>query len=478
VQLDVFTLVPHAFAWLTEQRPVATVLGTELDLRLFSYRDTTPLRAAQVDDEPYGGGAGMVLRVDVVAAALDAALRRRPNIASIALSPQGRTADAGRPSRSSPARETLTLLSARLRGFDERVVQHLASDAISIGPYVLSNGDLPAMVLVDAIARRLPVPIKEESARSRASPPSSKAGFEYPALHAVAGASAAGACRRSAFRRSRQDRRMAALTEPAADGHVSTRTRCSAARVGVAARDRGRYRRAALERGYQDGLVGRAPRRVRRPARSESGRATTTAYPRSTTEATHAHPIDHLFPNLPHGWRVAIDWVVHDRRRGRDRARDQGVGGQPYRIPSSSMEPTLHCAAAGARVRGPDVRPRARVPVLYHFRSPHRDDIVVFNTPPLAKQECGSRGTFVKRLIGPPGDVWEEREGFVYINGQKLNEPYIKPGPARRPDDGAVRLTPAEHLHPDPEGHVPDDGGQPEVLVRLPGLGASSRART
>jgi tRNA (guanine37-N1)-methyltransferase len=72
LQLDVFTLVPHAFAWLTEQRPVAGVLGTELDLRLFSYRDTTPLRAGQVDDEPYGGGAGMVLRVDVVAEALDA----------------------------------------------------------------------------------------------------------------------------------------------------------------------------------------------------------------------------------------------------------------------------------------------------------------------------------------------------------------------------------------------------------------------
>ncbi|MDX6399772.1 MAG: tRNA (guanine37-N1)-methyltransferase [Gaiellaceae bacterium] len=72
MQLDVFTLVPHAFAWLTEQKPVATVLGSELDLRLFSYRDSTPLRAAQVDDEPYGGGAGMVLRVDVVASALDA----------------------------------------------------------------------------------------------------------------------------------------------------------------------------------------------------------------------------------------------------------------------------------------------------------------------------------------------------------------------------------------------------------------------
>jgi tRNA (guanine-N1)-methyltransferase len=70
LQLDVFTLVPHAFGWLTERRPLAAVLGTELDLRLFSYRDTTPLRAGQVDDEPYGGGAGMVLRVDVVAANL------------------------------------------------------------------------------------------------------------------------------------------------------------------------------------------------------------------------------------------------------------------------------------------------------------------------------------------------------------------------------------------------------------------------
>ena len=81
MQLDVFTLVPHAFAWLTEQRPVAAVLGAELDLRLFSYRDTTPLRAGQVDDEPYGGGAGMVLRVDVVAAALDAATAARPRTA-------------------------------------------------------------------------------------------------------------------------------------------------------------------------------------------------------------------------------------------------------------------------------------------------------------------------------------------------------------------------------------------------------------
>src|SRR5437016_13509551 len=90
MQIDVFTLVPQAFAWLTEQRPIAAVLGGELDLRLFNYRDTTPLRAGQVDDEPYGGGAGMVLRVDVVAAALDAVYGGAPAHPVIALTPQGR----------------------------------------------------------------------------------------------------------------------------------------------------------------------------------------------------------------------------------------------------------------------------------------------------------------------------------------------------------------------------------------------------
>src|SRR5581483_11764937 len=122
----------HAFAWLTEQRPVATVLGGELDLRLFSYRDTTPLRNGQVDDEPYGGGAGMVLRVDV-AAALDAAYGGTPPHRVVALTPQGRPLDQPLVEELA-AEERLTLLSARFEGFDERIVTHLCSDAISIGP--------------------------------------------------------------------------------------------------------------------------------------------------------------------------------------------------------------------------------------------------------------------------------------------------------------------------------------------------------
>lgn len=179
MQLDVFTLIPHAFAWLTEQRPVASVLGTELDLRLFSYRDTTPLRAAQVDDEPYGGGAGMVLRVDVVAAALDAVYGGAPEHRVVALSPQGRQLTQAVVEELAEE-ERLTLLSARFEGFDERVVRHLASDAISIGRYVLSNGDLPAMVLVDAIARRLPGAISEESATFESFSAELGGGLEYP----------------------------------------------------------------------------------------------------------------------------------------------------------------------------------------------------------------------------------------------------------------------------------------------------------
>ena len=162
MQLDVFTLVPHAYAWLTEQRPVATVLGSELDLRLFSYRDTTPLRSGQVDDEPYGGGAGMVLRVDVAAAAVEAVYGGQPAHRVIALTPQGRQLTQGVVEELAKE-ERVTLLTARFEGFDERIVEHLCNDSISIGPYVLSNGDLPAMVLVDAIARRLPGALAEGS---------------------------------------------------------------------------------------------------------------------------------------------------------------------------------------------------------------------------------------------------------------------------------------------------------------------------
>ena len=152
------------------------------------------------------------------------------------------------------------------------------------------------------------------------------------------------------------------------------------------------------------------------------------------------NPIDRLTAGLPRGMRVAIDWLVTI------------VGAilivlavkqwiiNPYRIPSSSMEPTLHCArpALGCQARFSDRVLACRI--CYDFTSPKRGDIVVFNTPPKAAQVCGSGGVFVKRLIGLPGDVWQEKDGYIYINGKKLNEPYV---PA---DERGVESLPARKI--------------------------------
>ena len=179
VRIDVFTLVPEAFAWITKRRPVAAVLGSELDLRVFNYRDTTPLRAGQVDDEPYGGGPGMVLRVDVVAAALEAAYGCVPEHRVIALSPAGRQLDQELVEELA-AEPALTLLSARFEGFDQRILDHLCTDVVSIGPYVLSGGEIPALAVVDAVVRRLPGALSEGSGETESFSEALEGGVEYP----------------------------------------------------------------------------------------------------------------------------------------------------------------------------------------------------------------------------------------------------------------------------------------------------------
>ncbi len=180
LQIDIFTLIPSAFDWMCERRPLAAVLGSGLDLRLFNYRETTPLSARQVDDEPYGGGAGMVLRVDVVAAAFDAVYGGIPERRVIALTPQGRQLDQPLVEELA-AEESLTLLSARFEGFDERIIEHMSTDTVSIGPYVLSGGEIPAMALLDSIVRRLPGALgSEESGLIESFSEELDGGLEYP----------------------------------------------------------------------------------------------------------------------------------------------------------------------------------------------------------------------------------------------------------------------------------------------------------
>jgi tRNA (guanine37-N1)-methyltransferase len=185
MNIDVFTLFPEWFGWFMRQRHVANALRLGHDVRFFNYRDTTPLSSGQVDDSPYGGGAGMVLRVDVVDAALravygDAGPPRPPHGRVAVLAPSGRPFDDAMVQELS-ALDSLTLLSGRYEGIDERVREQLADDAVSIGPYVLSGGEPAAMVVADAVLRKLPGTLGDEhSAVEESFSPALEGGVEYP----------------------------------------------------------------------------------------------------------------------------------------------------------------------------------------------------------------------------------------------------------------------------------------------------------
>jgi signal peptidase I len=131
---------------------------------------------------------------------------------------------------------------------------------------------------------------------------------------------------------------------------------------------------------------------------------------------------------IPQPWRTIIDWIFTIAGAIAIVLAIKAWVVNPYRIPSSSMEPTLHCArpANGCESRFSDRVLANRL--IYHFRSPRRGEIIVFQVPEVAKARCGAGGVFVKRIIGLPGELLEERHGFVYINGKQLNEPYIRPG--------------------------------------------------
>jgi tRNA (guanine37-N1)-methyltransferase len=185
VRIDVFTLFPDWFEWLAQQRHVRNAVDRGHSLELVDLRATTPLGAGQVDDTPYGGGAGMVIRVDVVEAALRARyggdpLEPPPGRRVVALSAGGRQFDDALADELTGAEE-LTLLCGRYEGFDDRVHEHLATDVVSIGPYVLAGGELAAMVVGDAVIRKLPGSLgHEQSAVEESFSPALEGAPEYP----------------------------------------------------------------------------------------------------------------------------------------------------------------------------------------------------------------------------------------------------------------------------------------------------------
>ena len=185
MKIDVFTLFPSWFDWFTGQRHVVNALAHGHEIEAVDLRASTPLTAGQIDDTPYGGGAGMVVRVDVVEAALAARYEGDPlelpgGRRVVALSPGGRPFDDTRAGELAGHGE-LTLLCGRYEGFDERVHEHLAGDVVSIGPYVLSGGELAAMVVCDAVLRKLPGALgHEESALEESFSPALEGAPEYP----------------------------------------------------------------------------------------------------------------------------------------------------------------------------------------------------------------------------------------------------------------------------------------------------------
>jgi signal peptidase I len=137
-------------------------------------------------------------------------------------------------------------------------------------------------------------------------------------------------------------------------------------------------------------------------------------------------PVDRLTAGLPRGYRIAIDWLVTIAGAILIVLAVKQWIVNPYRIPSESMEPTLHCArpAQGCLASRSDRVLACRI--CYELGSPHRGDIVVFQTPPAAATACGEGGIYVKRLIGLPGDtVHEDDHGYIWVNGKKLDEPYV-----------------------------------------------------
>jgi signal peptidase I len=158
------------------------------------------------------------------------------------------------------------------------------------------------------------------------------------------------------------------------------------------------------------------------------------------------NPVERLTHGLPHSWRVTIDWLVTIAGAIAIVIAIKSWVVNPYRIPSSSIEPTLHCArpALGCEARFSDRVLANRF--LYHFVKPHRGDIIVFDTPPAAEQQCGAGGVFVKRLIGLPGERIEEKVGVIYINDKKLTESYLKPGRRDARSYGPRKLGPNEYF--------------------------------
>jgi tRNA (guanine37-N1)-methyltransferase len=185
--IDVLTLFPHWLQWLEEVRPIRNATDSGLlAVRALDMREHSPLKHRQMDDTPYGGGAGMVLRVDAVVASVEGHYQQpledvRSERRIVLLTPAGRLFDDALATQWAAEQRPTTILCGRYEGFDHRVHDHVATEEISIGPYVLSGGEVAAMTMIDAMARKLPGALgNEESLADETFSDALSGGAEYP----------------------------------------------------------------------------------------------------------------------------------------------------------------------------------------------------------------------------------------------------------------------------------------------------------
>jgi tRNA (guanine37-N1)-methyltransferase len=153
MEFDVFTLLPEVFfPYLNSSILERARQRSLIDVRVHNIRDWASTKHHVTDDEPYGGGGGMVMKVEPVFAAVESVLGPETNIPVILLTPQGRVFNQ-KIAQELVQQPRLALICGRYEGVDERIRQHLVTDEISIGDYVLTGGELPALILIDAISR-------------------------------------------------------------------------------------------------------------------------------------------------------------------------------------------------------------------------------------------------------------------------------------------------------------------------------------
>ncbi|HEV2435396.1 MAG TPA: tRNA (guanosine(37)-N1)-methyltransferase TrmD [Verrucomicrobiae bacterium] len=178
MKIDVLTLFPAMFAGPLDESIIkrARVAGL-LDVKIHNLRDWAHDRHKTVDDRPFGGGPGMLLKPEPLFEAIEDLRRKSTRV--ILLSPAGRKFDQAA-ARDLAGQKHLLLVTGHYEGFDERVREKLADDELSIGDYVLTNGALPAMVVIDAVARLLPGVLGDDESSQDESFSSGMPGLEYP----------------------------------------------------------------------------------------------------------------------------------------------------------------------------------------------------------------------------------------------------------------------------------------------------------